>query len=56
MTSPKLGEEREQAERLRAALKQLLHEVIAAGFETATDFNWPKSIADAKAALGRTAT
>jgi hypothetical protein len=40
--------------RLRVALEQLLDEVVAAGFESATDRNWPKAIADAKAALGRT--
>jgi hypothetical protein len=42
----------EETERLRAALKQLLAEVIAAGFESATDYNWPKAIKDARAALG----
>jgi hypothetical protein len=36
---------------LYAALTQLLHECIQAGFETATDYNWPKSLADARAAL-----
>ena len=39
------------SDQLRVALRQLLQEVIAAGFETATDYNWPKAIADAKAAL-----
>ncbi len=42
-------------EDLRAALAQLLHEVLEAGFETARDYNWPKSIADARAALIRDA-
>jgi hypothetical protein len=42
-------------EDLRAALAQLLHEVVEAGFETAHDYNWSKSIADAKAALDRDA-
>jgi len=55
MTSPKIGQEREIAEQLQAALQQLLNEVIAAGFETATDYNWAKAIADAKTALGRKA-
>jgi len=35
------------------ALKQLLHEVLEAGFETATDYNWPKAIADAQKALAQ---
>lgn len=36
---------------LLAALKQLLNEVEAAGFGGAQDFNWPKSVADARAAI-----
>lgn len=51
MTSPLIGQEREIAEKLRLALQQLLKEVIAAGFESADDYNWPKAIADAKLAL-----
>lgn len=39
---------------LEKALAQLLHEVLEAGFATAKDYNWPKAIAAAKAALGRT--
>ena len=46
-----LAERREEIERLQKALAQLLHEVIAAGFETAEDYNWPKAIADAKLAI-----
>jgi hypothetical protein len=42
----------EDRELLRAALKQLLDEVIAAGFDSATDYNWPKAIKDARYALG----
>jgi hypothetical protein len=38
-------------EQLFAALSQLLHEVIEAGFESAHDYNWPKAIADAQDAL-----
>jgi hypothetical protein len=36
---------------LYQALVQLLNETREAGFETATDYNWPKSITDAKAAI-----
>ena len=52
MTSPLIGQEREAAEKMREALRLLLDEVIAAGFESAKDYNWPQAIADAKAALG----
>ncbi len=40
---------------LEAALKQLLDEAVAAGFELATDYNWPKALADAKHALSEPA-
>jgi hypothetical protein len=40
-------------QQLYDALTQLLAEVISAGFETAEDYNWPKSIADARAAIAR---
>ncbi len=36
---------------LRDALSQLLAEVLLAGFDTATDYNWPKAIQDAREAL-----
>ncbi len=36
---------------VHVALSQLLYEVTEAGFMTATDYNWPKAIADAKEAL-----
>jgi hypothetical protein len=39
------------APELYAALSQLLHEVVQAGFDNAQDYNWPRSIADARAAL-----
>ena len=38
-------------EQLRAALEQLLKECDLAGFDGARDYNWPKAIADARAAL-----
>ena len=38
---------------LVAALDQLLHETVEAGFATAEDYGWPKSIADARAALAK---
>ncbi len=37
--------------RLRDALSQLLAEVLQAGFESATDYNWPTAIKDAREAL-----
>ena len=40
---------------LETALQQLLDEVLAAGFESATDYNWPKAIADARHALSEAA-
>jgi hypothetical protein len=40
-------------EQLYEALAQLLAEVEAAGFRTATDYNWPKAIADAQNAMAR---
>lgn len=55
---PRLYEAQSEIDRLRTivadmdeALRQLLHEVVEAGFDTAKDYNWPKSIADARAAL-----
>jgi hypothetical protein len=41
----------EEVKRLAHALKQLLLECLAAGFDDAHDYNWPKAIADARAAL-----
>jgi hypothetical protein len=41
------------APELYAALAQLLHETVEAGFESARDYNWPKSLADARAALAK---
>jgi hypothetical protein len=38
-------------DKLFAALSQLLHEVIEAGLDSATDYNWPKAIKDARDAL-----
>ncbi len=49
-------QERERHKRTRLALRQLLAEVVAAGFESAIDYNWPKAIADAREALGDTNT
>ena len=43
--------ESDAAERLRFALRQLLDQVIAGGFLTATHYNWPKAIAEAQQAL-----
>jgi hypothetical protein len=40
-------------QQLYDALTQLLDEVIAEGLETAEDYNWPRSIADARAAIAR---
>jgi hypothetical protein len=35
------------------ALAQLLHEAVQAGFDNAQDYNWPRAIADARAALAK---
>jgi hypothetical protein len=50
--APEVGIIPSTQDKLFAALSQLLHEVIAAGFLTATDYNWPKAIKDAQDALG----
>ncbi len=39
-----------------AALQQLLHECLQAGFGVANDYNWPKSIEDACAAIAEVET
>jgi len=41
------------APELYEALAQLLHECVEAGFDAARDYNWPKSLADASAALAK---
>jgi hypothetical protein len=46
-----MSDETAKIERLRAALRQLLEEVIAAGFESAEEYNWPTAIKDAQEAL-----
>lgn len=46
----------EPASDLREALQQLLHEVEEAGLGDARDFNWPKAVADARAALAKVGT
>lgn len=38
---------------LQLALADLLSEVLSAGFGTATDFNWPTAIANARNALSK---
>lgn len=38
-------------QQLYAALQQLYNECKLAGFEDANDYNWPKSMKDAKEAL-----
>jgi hypothetical protein len=47
----RLAECSEQIEQLRSALRQLHDEVLAAGYATATDYNWPKAVDDARLAL-----
>lgn len=45
------AEDREENERLRAALRMLLTECEASGNADAKDYGWPEAIAAARAAL-----